>query len=204
MRYVKFIWIKGEKKDLSKHLIIKKDTMDQEMEKLIWDFIDERCSPEDKEIISRRLAEDQLWKDSYLQLLGIHDMLKKDELEVPSLRFSKNIMEEIANYQVAPAAKSYINKNVIRIFAAFFLTMIIGLFIYFLGQIHWVNQSSNNLIPTYSQEADKINWSKFLNNSYVNIFIGINIILGLILTDKYFQGKRNSRYAGNWTKGDSA
>jgi hypothetical protein len=38
----------------------------------------------------------------------------------------------------------------------------------------------------------------------VNIFIGINIILGLIFTDKYFQGKRNSRYPGNWTKGDSA
>lgn len=204
MRYVNFIWIKGEKKDLSKHLILKKETMDQEMEKLLWDFIDDRCGPEKKDFVIKQLAEDQHWKHSYLRLLGIHDMLKKDELEVPSLRFSKNIMEEIANYQVAPAAKSYINKNVIRIFAAFFLVMIIGLFIYFIGQIHWVNQSSNNLVPTYSQEANKINWSKFLNNSYVNIFIGINIMLGLILTDKYFQGKRNSRYAGNWTKGDSA
>jgi hypothetical protein len=171
--------------------------MDQEMEKLIWDFIDERCSPQDKEIITQRLAEDQLWKDSYLQLLGIHDMLKKDELEVPSLRFSKNIMEKIANYHVAPAANNYINKNVIRLFAAFFLVMIVGLFIYFIGQIHWVDQSSNNLIPTFSQDANRLNWSRFLNNSYVNIFIGINIILALIVADKYFRRKRNSRYVGD-------
>ncbi len=171
--------------------------MDQEMEILIWDFIDGRTGSREKDFVIKQIAEDPLWKACYLQQLGIHDMLKKVELEMPSLRFSKNIMEEIANYQVAPAAKTYINKNVIRIFAAFFLVMIIGLFIYFVGQIHWVNQSSSNLVSAYSQEANKINWSKILNNSYVNIFIGINIILGLILTDKYFQGKRNSRHTGN-------
>src|SRR5579862_360185 len=115
MRYAKFTWIKEEKKESSKHLILKKDIMDQEMEKLIWDFIDDRCGPEEKDFVIKQLAEDQHWKHSYLKLLGIHDLLKKDELEKPSLRFSKNIMEEIASYQVAPAAKSYINKNVIRI-----------------------------------------------------------------------------------------
>jgi hypothetical protein len=193
---VKYIRVRRDKK-LLEEIIFKKDTMDQEMERLIWDFIDGRTESQEKDFVIKQIADDQVWKACYLQQLGIHDMLKKVELEIPSLRFSKNIMEEIANYQVAPAAKTYINKNVIRIFAAFFFIMIIGLFIYFVGQIHWVNQSSSNLVSAYSQEANKINWSKILNNSYVNIFIGINIILGLILTDKYFQGKRNSRHAGN-------
>ena len=178
--------------------------MDQEMERLIWDFIDGRCSPEEKELITQRLVKDHLWKNRYSQLLNIHDMLSKEELELPSLRFTKNIMEEIAKYQVAPATKSYINKNVIRVFAAFFLLMIIGLFIYFLGQIHWANQSSDNLIPAYSLDANKLNWSKLLNNSYVNIFIGVNIFLGLILVDKYLREKKNSRHTSHWTKGDSA
>jgi len=178
--------------------------MDQEMDKLIWDFIDGRCSPEEKELVSQRLVRDQLWENRYSQLLSIDEMLKKDELEMPSLRFTKNVMEEIAKYQVAPATKSYINKNVIRVFAAFFLVMIVGLFIYFIGQIHWTNHSSNNLIPEYSSDANKLNWSKLLNNSYVNIFIGINIILGLILVDKYLREKKNSKHTSHWTKGDSA
>jgi hypothetical protein len=178
--------------------------MDQEMDRLIWDFIDGRCSPEEKELIVQRLVKDQLWEIRYSQLFSIHEMLKKDELEMPSLRFTKNVMEEIAKYQVAPATKSYINKNVIRVFAAFFLVMIAGLFIYFLGQIQWTNQSSNNLIPAYSSDANKLNWSKLLNNSYVNIFIGINIILGLILVDKYMQEKKNSKHTSHQPKGDSA
>ncbi len=67
-------------------------------------------------------------------------MLRKEELEMPSLRFTKNVMEEIAQYQVAPATKNYINKNVIRGIFAFFLIMISGLLIYFIGQIHWSSQ----------------------------------------------------------------
>lgn len=204
MSYVKFIWIEGEKKYSFENFLFKNDIMDQEMERLIWDFIDDRCSPADKVLITQRITNEPVWKDGYLQLLGIHEMLNNDELEMPSLRFSKNIMEKIANYQVAPAAKTYINKNIIRMFTAFFMVMIVGLFIYFIGQIHWVNQSSSNLIPAYSQDANKLNWSRFLNNYYVNIFIGINIILGLILADKYLREKKKSKHAGVWTKGDSA
>ena len=40
MRYGKYIWIKREKNQLFENSIIKRNTMDQEMEKLIWDYID--------------------------------------------------------------------------------------------------------------------------------------------------------------------
>ncbi len=135
--------------------------------------------------------------------MNIHEMLQKEELEMPSLRFTKNVMEEIAQFQVAPATKNYINKNVIRGFMAFFLIMIGGLFIYFVGQIHWSSNSTGNLFPAYSQNANKLNWSMLLNNTYVNIFIGINVILGLNLIDKYMQGKKNDRHTGHMTKSGS-
>jgi hypothetical protein len=179
----------------------KKNGMDQEMEKLIWEYIDGHCSPAEKESIAQRLAEDPIWRNKYTELISIHEWLQKEELEMPSLRFTKNVMEEIAQYQVAPATKNYINKNVIRGIAAFFLVMIVGLFIYFVGQIHWNSSSTGNLIPAYSLDANKLNWSKMLNNTYVNIFVGINIVLGLILLDKYMQEKKN---AGHWSKDDSA
>jgi hypothetical protein len=189
MRYVRFI----------KPLV-----MDQEMEKIIWEYIDGHCSPAEKALIMQRLVEDPIWQGKYNELLGVHELLQKEELEMPSLRFTKNVMEEIAQFHVAPATKNYINKNVIRGIAAFFLVMITGLFIYFIGQIHWDNSSTNHLIPQYTLDTGKLNWSKMLNNTYVNIFIGINVILGLILVDKYMQGKKNEGHTGRWSKGDSA
>ena len=177
--------------------------MEQEMEKLIWEYIDGHCTAAGKLVITRHLEEDPAWRIKYQELMSIHEMLLKEELEMPSLRFTKNVMEEIAQFHVAPATKNYINKNVIRGIMAFFLVMIGGLFIYFVGQIHWSSNSTGNLLPGYSLNANKVNWSILLNNTYVNIFIGINVILGLILVDKYMQGKKNAGHTGQWTKGDS-
>jgi hypothetical protein len=196
--------IRGELKYSFGHTIIKRNVMDQEMEKLIWEYIDGQCNATEKAIITRHLAEDPVWRSKYSELMIIHEMLQKEELEMPSLRFTKNVMEEIAHFHVAPAAKNYINKNVIRGFMAFFLIMIGGLFIYFIGQIHWSTNSTGNLIPAYSLNANKVNWSFLLNNTYVNIFIGINVILGLILIDKYMQGKKNASHVSRLTKEDSA
>jgi hypothetical protein len=204
MKYGKYMRIKRVQNHSFEQEVIKRNHMDQEMEKLIWEYIDGHCSTAEKAVITRHLAEDPVWRSRYSELMSIHEMLQKEELEMPSLRFTKNVMEEIALYQVAPATKNYINKNVIRGITAFFLLMIGGLFIYFIGQIHWSSHSTNNLIPAYNLDAAKLNWSKLLNNTYVNIFVGINVILGLILVDKYLQGKKNAAHPGHWTKGDSA
>lgn len=178
--------------------------MDKEMETRIWEYIDGHCSPAERAALAQKLADHPVWKSKYNELVSIHDMLQKEELEMPSMRFTKNVMEEITRFQVAPATKSYINKNVIRGISSFFLVMIAGLIIYFVGQIHWNGSSTGNLVPAFSLDANKLNWSKILNNTYVNIFIGVNTILGLILLDKYMQGRKKDSHPGAWPKGDSA
>jgi len=204
MRYGKYIRIKTEHNKLSERSFIKSQVMDQDMEQQIWEYIDGHCSPAEKEVIARNLAENPIWKSKYNELITVHKMLQQEELDMPSLRFTKNVMEEISRYQVAPATKNYINKNVIRGITSFFLVMIVGLIIYFIGQIHWNSSSTDNLVPAFNLDANKLNWSKMLNNTYVNIFIGINTILGLILFDKYMQGRKKGGHTGQWTKGDSA
>ena len=134
----------------------------------------------------------------------VHEMLQQEELDMPSMRFTKNVMEEISRYQVAPATKNYINKNVIRGITSFFLVMIVGLVIYFVGQMHWNSSSTGNLVPAFSLEANKLNWGKMLNNTYVNIFIGVNTILGLILVDKYMQGRKKDGHPDRLTNGGKA
>lgn len=188
--------IKGEANQLWEKSFNKRDIMEQEMEKQIWEFIDGRCSDTEKAFIVQQLAENPVWNDKYRELLRVHELLRKEELEMPSLRFTKNVMDEIAQYSVAPATRNYINKNVIRGIFAFFGIMIGGLFIYFVGQIHWSSQSTGSLLPGLSADANKLNWSKMLTSSYVNIFIGISAMLGLILVDKYLQTKKNLRRTG--------
>jgi hypothetical protein len=183
--------IRSGQNQLPENAIIKIKAMEQDIEQRIWEFIDGHCSAEEKEILLKQLAENPVWRNKYNELLSVHEMLLKQELDMPSLRFTKNVMEEIAQYQVAPATKNYINKNVIRGISAFFLVMIAGFFIYFIGQIHWTSSNSNSLLPA-SLDANNMNWGKLLNNSYTNMFFGISAILGLILVDKYMQAKKNT------------
>ena len=204
MRYGKYIRIKSEQNHSSSQYLTKRNVMDQDMEHRIWEFIDGHCSPSEKATIVQYLTDNPIWKRRFDELVSVHELLKKEELEMPSMRFTKNVMEEISRYQVAPATKSYINKNVVRGIGSFFLIMIVGLIIYFIGQIHWNSNSTGNLVPNFSLDANKLNWSKMLNNTYVNIFIGINTILGLILLDKFMQGRKKEGRLGEWSKRDSA
>jgi len=162
------------------------------MEERLWDFIDGMSDPDEQSLVRRLLAEDNAWQQRYQELMAVDEAMQHHELDAPSLRFTKNVMEQIALFHVAPATKTYINKNVIRGITAFFLIMIIGLLIYFFGQFHWTSTSTDNLVPQYSIDANKLNWGKALNNTYVNVFILINVILGFILLDKYLQNKKRS------------
>jgi len=164
----------------------------KQMEERLWDFIDGMSDPDEQSLVRRLLAEDNAWQQRYQELMAVDEAMQHHELDAPSLRFTKNVMEQIALFHVAPATKTYINKNVIRGITAFFLIMIIGLLIYFFGQFHWTSTSTDNLVPQYSIDANKLNLGKALNNTYVNVFILINVILGFILLDKYLQNKKRS------------
>src|SRR5450755_592852 len=126
MKYGKYILIKKADNLFSENPLIKTNCMEQEMEKMIWEYMDGICSPAVREMVSRHLSEDPEWKMKYNELKSIHHLLQNEELEMPSLRFTKNVMEEIAKYQVAPATRNYVNKNVVRGITAFFLFMIGG------------------------------------------------------------------------------
>src|ERR1700739_2552100 len=103
MKYVKYMRIKGALKHSFENTIIKRNDMDQEIEKLIWEYIDGLGDATLKADISKHISEDPVWHRKYIELMNIHEMLQKEDLEMPSMRFTKNIMEEIAHLHVAPA-----------------------------------------------------------------------------------------------------
>lgn len=159
------------------------------MEEQLWSYIDGTVSEEEKSFIAQLVASNAEWKDKYRELLEVHDLLNNNlELDEPSMRFTQNVMDEIGKYQIAPAAKNYINKKIIWGIGIFFITMIVGFFVYGFGQVNWAEPGTN----TYTIDLSKVDWSKFFNNTYTNIFMMINAVLGLMLLDMYL-GKKKRR-----------
>ena len=158
----------------------------KQMEEKLWDYIDGISSAAEKSTIEKMLESNMEWKTKYHELLEAHQLIQSSELEAPSLRFTKNVMEEIARYHIAPATKTYINKKIIWGIGIFFLTIIISFLVYGFGQMDW-NAGENTKLPI---DLSKIDFSKFFSNTYVNVFVMVNVVLGLFLLDNYLTNKR--------------
>jgi hypothetical protein len=160
-------------------------------EERLWEYIDGISSPEESAAIEQLLATDPVWHSKYKELLEVHQLMNSTELEEPSMRFTKNVMDDIARMQIAPATKTYINKNIIRGITICFLLLIVGFLVYGFSQIEWTT-SDKSVMP----DLGNIDYSKFFNNTYMNIFMMINVVLGLFLLDRYLSNKREKYKKG--------
>lgn len=160
--------------------------MQRNPEERLWEYIDGFSSPEEKTVIEQLLESNAEWKAKYNELLEVQQMLHSSELEAPSMRFTKNVMEEIAKLHIAPATRNYINKKIVWGIGAFFITLIVGFIVYGLGQIDW-NVQGDTKLPV---DLGKVDYSKIFSNNFVNAFMMINVILGLFLLDRYLANKR--------------
>jgi hypothetical protein len=158
-----------------------------EMEARLWEYIDVFSGDTEKSAIERLIAENAEWKAKYHELLEVHQSLNLVELEEPSLRFTKNVMEEIAKYHIAPATKTYINSKVIWGIGIFFITMIVGFLIYGFAQIDWAVAGNSN--STLGIDLTKVDYSQMFNNNLMNGIMMLNVILGLVLLDRYLSNK---------------
>ena len=156
------------------------------IEERLWNFIDGTVSSDERSVIEKLLETDAEWKSKYHELLEINELLKSSELDAPSMRFSKNVMEKIAKLHIAPATKSYINKKIIWGLGFFFIALFVGFLIYGFGQMDFNTGEETTL----SKNLDKLDFSKFFNNTWVNAFMMINVVLGLLLLDNYLGNKR--------------
>ena len=163
----------------------------QTTEERLWDYIDGVSSPGERTVIEQMIQTDLEWKSKYSELLEVQQLLQSSELEAPSMRFTKNVMEEIAKLHIAPATRNYINKKIIWGIAAFFITIIVGFLVYGLAQIDWSPQGESSLPVNFTNvDFSKVDYSKMFNNNLVNAFMMLNVILGLFLLDRYLANKR--------------
>jgi anti-sigma factor RsiW len=154
--------------------------MQQEMEIQIWEYIDGQCSAATRLYVEQMIATDANWKSLYEQLKTIHMALPSAiELEEPSMRFSKNVMETIVRASVVTATRQYLNPIVIRLIAGLFMISIIVLILFALS----TNQ------PVSSQPA--FDFEPAFNSKTSTILIWVNVLTGLLLLDSIIRRKKN-------------
>ncbi|KIC94139.1 hypothetical protein [Flavihumibacter solisilvae] len=167
-----------------------------QIEAQLWEYIDGLSTPEERGFIEQLIASDQLWRSKYEELLQFNKSLNEEiELEQPSMRFTKNVMEEIARLHIAPAAKTYINKNIIYGIAGFMISLIVGFVIYAIAQIDWsaaATEPGRFTMDLSRIDFSRIDTSKIFSNTYVNAFMLVNVVLGLMLLDRYLAQQRKS------------
>jgi hypothetical protein len=110
------------------------------------------------------------------------------------MRFSKNVMEEVAKYRVAPPASSYVNKKIIYGIAAFFVVTIVASLIYGISLIDFSSSSSSGSIkiPEVDYSKYQVDWTHYLNSPLMYAFLFMDTIAGLLLLDRYLR-RRNER-----------
>lgn len=159
-----------------------------EMEEKLWSYIDGFSTGADKAEIELLLKNDILWKDAYQELLSVQQLLHSSELEEPSMRFTRNIMEEIARFHIAPATKTYINKKIVYGLGIFFTAIIAGLLIFTAVLVHLSPASSDS----FNNGLDRFDWGKIFNSTSLKIFLMVNTVLVLVLFDRYLSGKKQT------------
>jgi hypothetical protein len=156
------------------------------IEERLWNYIDGTSAADEKTVIEKLLETNAVWKVKYHELLQVNELLKSSELDAPSLRFSKNVMEEIAKLHISPATKTYINNKIIWGLGLFFIALVVGFLIYGFGQMNFNTGEETTL----SKNLNKVDFSKFFSNTWVNVFMMINVVLGLFLLDNFLSNKR--------------
>jgi hypothetical protein len=158
------------------------------IEERLWNYIDGNLPAAERSVIEKLLQSDATWQLKYSELLEVNKILRNSELDAPSMRFTKNVMEEIAKLHIGPATRTYINNRIIWAIGLFFIMMIIGFLIYGFGQVNWSEGESKSFLD----KVNKVDIGKFFNNTWVNVFMMINVVLGLFLLDNYLGNKRKA------------
>lgn len=173
----------------------KRMNTEETMEDRLWDYIDGLSSPAEKSAVEALITANIEWQRKYKELLNVHQLMISSDLDAPSMRFTRNVMDEIARYQVAPATRTYINKNIIRSIGAFFLCLIVGLLVFVLRQFHWsaAPSSASKKLPSIDLGLDKLDYGKIFGSLPVTLFMLVAVVLGFALLDMYLQRKKKEQ-----------
>ncbi|MCZ4224159.1 anti-sigma factor family protein [Pedobacter rhodius] len=157
------------------------------IEQQLWDYIDGNLNETQRKSIEEKIESDLSVKLQYEELLNLNIAFGEMELDAPSMSFTRNVMEEVALQPVPISLKTKVDNRIIFGIAAFFILAILSI----LGYILYNTTFS---MPDFSKYFSvNLNVEKLLTPTTLYIFLGVDLILGLIFMDYVFRKKLNNK-----------
>jgi len=156
------------------------------IEEKLWNYIDGTCSDEERKAINILIAQDEVYRRKYEELLALNQEFSKMEPDEPPMAFTYNVMEAIRAEHAQQPLKAGINKRVIKSISGFFIVSIALLLIYMLSTVHLTPVNISGHIPDNLRLPDIKN---YLSKPMLEGFLFFDIVLGLFLFDAWLRRK---------------
>ncbi|PWS27854.1 hypothetical protein DHW03_09780 [Pedobacter yonginense] len=155
------------------------------IEQQLWDYIDGQLEGELKKSIEDKIHSDPQVKLQYEAFLSLNLTLSKLDLEEPSMSFIRNVTEEIASVPAPVSMKTKVDTRIIYGIGGFFVACIFGI-------LGFLAYNTNFTIPSFNFDLT-FDTQKIITPTTINIFLFVDLILGLIFIDYYLR-KRKSKF----------
>ncbi len=164
---------------------------DLHIEEKLWDWLDGQCSDAEQKALQQLVNTEPAWKARYDELQQLHLSLQHDmELMDPSMRFAKNVMEQIALRSLHTTAKNYLNNKIIYTIGGLFVTFLVGVVVYAFAMVDWASgNKSNTSLPVV--DFSKLDFSNLLSGPYGSLGMMVIVVLAMVLFDKYLSQRKN-------------
>ena len=160
------------------------------MEEKLWNYIDGTCSEEEKKAIDILIAQDEVYRRKYQELLALNQEFSKMELDEPPMAFTYNVMEAIRAEHAQQPLKAGIDKRIIKGISGFFIVSILLLVIYALSTLRLSSANISVHLPDSLKLPDVKN---YLNKPVLEGFLFFDVVLGLFLFDAYLRKRGVSK-----------
>ena len=160
---------------------------------LLWEYIDGTGSAAERDRIALLVATNTEWKAKYEELLDLADSLKAMDMEEPSVRFTKNVMDIIGEGSAVPSVRSYVNPMVIKAIAAFFALSIIVTTVF-----SFVSAGNTAVRVLPRVVTPKVQWhmpdmQHFVTGNTITVLLSVNVVLGLLFLDTFLRQRMKHR-----------
>jgi len=162
------------------------------IEEKLWNYIDGTCSDEDRKAIDILIAQDEVYRRKYEELLALNQDFSKMELDEPPMAFTYNVMEAIRAEHAKQPLKAGINKRIIKVISGFFIVSIALMLILAISNVHLGNSSAN--ISVHLPDSLRLpDIKNYLSKPVLEGFLFFDIVLGLFLFDAWLRRKSVSK-----------
>ena len=163
------------------------------VEEKLWNYIDGSCTTEEQQAIATLIAQDEVYRRKYEELLLLNRELAAMELDEPPMAFTYNVMETIRNEHALTPLKAGINKRIIKGIGIFFVFTISAVLILALSQVNWHADSAGLTLPKFTLP----DLSPYFRGPLMQSFWFLDVVLALYLGDTYLRKKRAAKHDMN-------